>query len=426
MYGIAQSIYHRMRFFRNQWLSPPEIEAIQRRKLKTIVKHAYENVDYYRQLFDSAGIKPEEIKEREDLLRIPTTTKKQLQSQPIEKITAKDLNLRECTKLNTSGSTGIPLDIILSKEDLRFRGAVLSRAFLAHGGRLRDKVVQITHSPSSHQKHWYENLGIRRWYGISPFSEIDDQIDQLKRMNSDILIGFPSGLLAIAKAVKEKGVEGISPRITLSGAEILTSPTREFLNATFRTTTIDSYNSVEFGSIAWECKYQAGYHINTDVLIVEVIRDGRRALPGDRGEIVITALNAYAMPLIRYHLGDTGVLTDRRCRCGRGLPLLERIEGRANDDIKLPDGKRISPAVITTALEVIPGISQFRLVQEDKDEFRVYLAKGGNYCPTILDQVERELKKILGDPIGLHIQVVDEIPLDPSGKLRAVVSKVGS
>ena len=228
--------------------------------------------------FNSAGIDPEEVREREDLLRIPSTTKKQLQSLPIEKITAKNLNLRECTKLNTSGSTGIPLGILLGKEDLRFRGAVLSRAFRAHGGRPGDKVVQITSNPSSHQRHWYENLGIRRWYGISPFSEIDDQIDQLKRRRPDILIGFPSSLQAIAKAVKEKGVEGISPRATFCGAEILTPATRGFLNTTLRTTTIDLYNSVEFGSIAWECKVQAGYHINVDVLIVEVIQDGKESI----------------------------------------------------------------------------------------------------------------------------------------------------
>ena len=424
MHKIAQSIYHLIRLMRNQWLSPAEIEEIQRRKLKSLLRHAYENVDYYRQLFDSAGVKPGEVKDREDLLRIPVTTKKRLQSLPIEKITVKGLKLEECTKLKTSGSTGIPLDIIVREEDLRFRGAVFRRILLAHGCRLRDKTVQNTHYPLRFPRHWYQCLGIRRGYRISPFSEIDDQIDQLRRRNPDIISSVPATLMAIAKAVKERGANGISPRIILSGGEILTPQAREFINTTFRTTTIDLYSSFEFGNISWECKQQAGHHINADGLIVEVIRDGREALPGERGEIVITALSAYTMPFIRYKIGDIGVLSGRRCPCGRGLPLLERIEGRTIDAIKLPDGRRVTTHAIETTLTSIPGISQFRVVQEEKNEFWVYLVKGENFCLTTPEHVERELRNILGDPIALHIQVVDELSLDPSGKLRAVISKV--
>jgi phenylacetate-CoA ligase len=424
MYKIAQSIYHSIRLLRNQWLPPTEIEEIQRRKLKSLLRHAYKNVDYYRQLFDSAGVKPGEVKDREDLLRIPVTTKKQLQSLPIEKITVKDLKLEECTRLKTSGSTGIPLDIIVSEEDLRFRGAVFRRILLAHGCRLRDKTVQNTHYPLRFPKHWYQYLGIRRGYRISPLSEIDDQIEQLRRRNPDIITGVPASLLTIAKAVKERGENGISPRIILCGGEILTPQARELINATFRTTTIDLYNSFEFGNISWECNQQAGHHINADGLIVEVIRDGREALPGERGEIVITALNAYTMPFIRYNIGDIGVRSGRRCPCGRGLPLLERIEGRTFDTIKLPDGRRVRAYAVELALASIPGISQFRVVQEEKNVFWIYLVKGDNFCQTTLEHVETELKHILGDTIALHIQLVDELSLDPSGKLRAFISKV--
>ncbi len=425
MHDILLSVYHLHGLLRSQWLSPSEIEAIQQRKLRAILLHAYENVDYYHQLFDSAGVRPERIKDRQDLLRIPITTKRQLQSLPSKEITPRSLEIGESTTLKTSGSTGMPLDIILSKEDLRFRGAVFNRTFLAHGYRLGDKVVLISNYRSSHkQKHWYEYLGMRRSYSISAFGEIDDQIVELRRLGPDILIGVPSGLLAVAKTIEKKGIKDISPRIILSGGEILTPHTREFLNAAFGTTTVDLYNSSEFGSIAWECKHRAGYHINADSLIVEVIQNGRKALAGERGEIVITSLSAHAMPFVRYHLGDIGVLSDRRCPCGRGLPLLERVEGKTDDDIKLPGGGRLSPYAIRNRLEFIPGISQFRVLQKEKNEFWVYLVKGENFCPTTLQQIEGELKNILGDLIDLHIQVMDKIPFDPSGKLRAVISNI--
>ncbi len=426
MYPPLQSLYDLIKLLRTQWQSPSEIEQIQRRKLKALLEHAYENVDYYRQLFDSAGIKPDEIEGREDLPRIPITTKRGLQSLPLQKITVRRLNLDRCTMLKTSGSTGIPLTIALSKEDLRARGALLTRTFMAQGCRLRDRRTQITNNPPRLKKNWYEYLGIRNRYGIYAFNAIDDQIDQLKKTSPDILLGNPSGLEAIAKRIKEKGVIGISPRIVLSGGEVLFPQTREFLDTIFKTTTYDLYNSFEFGSIAWECRYRNGYHISAESLIVEVLRDGRQALTGEPGEIVITALDLYAMPLIRYSLGDIGVPSDRRCLCGRGLPLLERIEGRTDDDLQLADGGRISSHRVRIALRSIPGISQFRFVQEERESFSVHLVSGEHFCPATVEEVERRLTEILGRRIRLNIELVEEIPLDPSGKRRAIISKLQS
>ncbi len=390
MRGIFVSLYHLAGLLRSQWLSLSDIEEIQNAKLGLLLKHAYENVGYYRQLFDSAGVKPEDIRDRKDLLRIPITTKRHLQSLPIEKITAKSFNPGASIKLRTSGSTGIPLEIILSTKDLRFRGAVLKRTILAHRCHPGDKVVHLTNHRSIYRRDWYEYLGIRRRYEISALSEMDDQIRRLKRIRPDILIGYPSGLLAAAETLKQKKVERIFPKLILSGGAILTPQAREFLNATFVTTTIDFYNSWEFGSIAWECKYQAGYHINADTLIVEVVQDGREALFGESGEIVVTALDSYAMPFIRYHLGDIGVLSDRRCPCGRGLPLLEKLEGRTNDYVKLPNGKRIMPATIVTALSNIPGISQFQFVQEEKDQCRIYLINREKSSPGAVEHAKEK------------------------------------
>lgn len=424
MYVVFKALYQSMQLLKNQWLSPPEIEAIQRRKLKHLVKHAYENVHYYRELFDSAGIKAETISDLDALSRIPITTKKKLQSLPLQEITAKGVRIEHCTKLKTSGSTGIPLDIFLSQDDLRFRGAVFRRAFRAHGIRLRDRVAHVTNHSKVERRHWYESLGIRRKVAVSARETVDDQIGQLKKVNPDVLIGSPSALRYIAEKVGEQGEKGITPRITVSGGEVLAPHTRGLLNTLFKTTTIDFYSTFEFGNIAWECKDPGGYHINADALIVEVIRDGKAALPGERGEIVITGLHGRAMPLIRYSLGDIGVLSGRQCSCGRGLPLLERIEGRTEDDLKLPNGKRVPSNVVRTTLKTIPGISQFRVVQESINGFRVYLTRQASFSQATIEQVERELRNLLGDSILLQIQVMDTIPLDPSGKQRSIICQV--
>ena len=420
------SLYYLIRLMRSQWLSPSEIEAIQRKKLKALVRHAYEKVDYYRELFDSAGVRPGEINDPQDLARIPITTKKQLQAMPIERITARGIRLDECLKTKTSGSTGIPLDILIGPKDSRFRGAVFNRLFFANGYRLRDKAVAVTNLVVKRKPHWYETLGIRRGGFVNVLHGIDEQIDHLREARPDLLRGLTGSLRVIAEAVRERGINGIRPRVILTGGEVLTEETRQVLQDVFGARVIDSYNSWEFGNIAWECGHHAGYHINADGLIVEAMKEGRRALPGEQGELLITALNGYAMPLIRYRIGDMGVLSDRRCPCGRGLPLLERVEGRTDDLIRVPDGRIVSPFVITNTLRYIPGIGQFKLTQDRSDAFEILLVRGKGFSPETVETAREELRKLLGEGVLLHIQLVDHIPPDPSEKIRAVISRVRS
>ena len=421
---LFPSVYHLFRLIRNQWLSPSEIEEIQRSKLRAIIRHSYENVDYYRQLFDSVGVKPEDIRDKNDLLRIPVTTKAQLQKQPIGKITAKGINLSKCVHAKTSGSTGIPLDIIMSREDARFRAAVSMRGLLAIGYRLKDKKANISIPVKGPCDHWYQYLGIGRQKHISVFDTADEQLRQLKSMKPDIIQGLPSGIGVIAEKIKKEKTKGICPRMVISGAEILTQRARETIDSTFGVRVIDTYNSWEFGSIAWECGRHAGYHINTDSLVVEFINNGKPVLPGERGEIVITGLGAYAMPFIRYNIADIGIPGDKQCTCGRGLPLLKKIEGRTDDLIRLSGERVVSPFTITCALRFISGIAQFRLIQESENECLLQVAEGKDFCRETIVKVREELKKVLGAKVHLKIQILDEIPRDPSGKLRSVISKV--
>jgi phenylacetate-CoA ligase len=419
-------MYHLFRLIRNQWLSPSEIEEIQRRKLNAIVRHAYQNVDYYRQLFDSVRVKPKDIRDKNDLFRIPITTKSQLQKLPIGKITAKGIKLDQCLQVKTSGSTGRPLDIIIGTKDSKIRGAVLMRALLANGYRLKDQGVDIGSLPRYYRNHWYQYLGIGRQKYILVFDEIDEQIRQMRKARPDIISADPIALRVLAQTIGQKEIKDIRPRMIISGGEILTPQAREFINSTFGIKMVDFYSSWEFGNIAWECNQHAGYHINVDSLVVEVINNGEHALPGERGELIITNLNSYAMPFIRYNIADIGVLSDRQCPCGRRLPLLGRIEGRKNDLIKLSNRRVVSPFTITAALRFISGVAQFRLTQEREDEFLVELERGKNFCQETIENVREELKKILGVDVQLRVESLDKIPRDTSGKLRSIISKVKS
>jgi len=181
---------------------------------------------------------------------------------------------------------------------------------------------------------------------------------------------------------------------------------------------------LEFGDVAWECEQRNGYHINTDCLVVELVKDGRPALPGEMGELICTGLHAYTMPLIRYRVGDICALATDRCSCGRGLPLMKIIEGRSDEFISIPDGKLISPLALTCVIKRVAGIGQFKVIQEDQETLRVHIVKDETFSPDTLSQLREKLAEISGGCLQVMIEVVGEIPRSGASKMRSIISRV--
>lgn len=413
---------------RNQWLKTPELERIQEKKLRAIISHAYHNVPFYHKLFDSVGVKPEDIKTVDDLSRIPIITKSQVQRAENE-IIAKGFNPNEgrSQKGYTSGSTGKPLTIVYDNRYLGLLRMAHERTLLENGYRLfRDSIASITARCDSQDesKSLLQYIGLRKRYCISLYVDILNQIRLLKRIKPDILMGYPSSIKLMAMAVQEKDIKKIHPRLIFSFAELLDTDTRNFINSIFGVDMIDHYGSMEGGWMAWECKEHSGYHQNIDTLVIDFIKDNERVAAGERGEIVLTNLNLYAMPFIRYKLGDVGVHSEEKCPCGRGLPLMKVIEGRSDDFVKLPGGRIISPRVFTNLMHSFSGITSFKIIREKEDYFTVELVKGKDFSEEIIRQIEAGFKQVLGEDIQIETKIVDEITREESGKLQSVVSRV--
>jgi phenylacetate-CoA ligase len=165
--------------------------------------------------------------------------------------------------------------------------------------------------------------------------------------------------------------------------------------------------------------------MNVDSVLVEFVRDEENVAAGEDGEIVITNLFNYAMPLIRYRLGDIGSLRAEECSCGRTLPLMQGLKGRCNDFIILPDGRELSPWFFWNMID-LNGVSEFRIVQEKTDVIRVWLKPTGRYGKEQAERSAMGLRRIFGEQVNTLIEVVDEIPRDSSEKQRSVVSHVSS
>jgi len=421
------SILDLYRLRKQQWLKPEELEQIQLRKLKRIIKHAYENVPYYRKLFDSAGIRPGDIKSVGDLPKFPITTKSTLQSQPISEITATNVDLSKCISSRTSGTQGMPLSIYFRKEDKNFLDMVWARAKLENRQRLGDKVVTVREPTcSTTTESWFEHLGIWRKANVSSFYDVKNQLEILEKINPEVITGCPSSLKLLAMTLQEQRNKKIRPRLLFSTAELLDEDSREFIASSFGAPLFDCYGAHELGLIAWECSKKSGYHINIDSVAVEFVWNAKAVSPGERGKLICTALHSYAMPFIRYEIGDVGVKNDEKCPCGIGLPLMKIIEGRVVDFIILPDGKMSSPYLLTCAMEKTPSIARYQIVQKEKNSIVVLVIQGQGFTQHTITSIRRNLQEVLGRDVQIEVNIVDCLPPDKSGKFRVVLSKVYS
>jgi len=422
---IFYSLFDLYNLKRNQWLSTKELEEIQNRKLKRLINHAYENVPYYHKLFDSVNVKVEDIKTVEDLYKIPITNKLTLQSLPITEITAKNVSLSKCVRKRTSGSHGIPLTIYYHKKDKNFLDMVWARARLENGQRLIDKRVSIRNPhyfPT--KKRWYEHFSIWRRVNISCFDDVENQLKILEKVNPEVITSYPSSLKLLAMALEEQKNRKINSRLIFTSTELLNADARRFIQSKFEAPIFDFYGANELGLIAWECNKRSGYHINIDSVVVEFIWNGKKIKSGERGKLICTALHSYAMPFIRYEIGDVGIKSDEKCACERGLPLMRIIEGRIDDFIVLPDEKMVSPYSLIYIMKNIPGISRYQIIQEEKDKILVLIIKGKEFTQHTITSIRRNLEKALGKDVKIDIKIVDNIPCDKSGKFRVVKSKV--
>jgi len=206
---------------------------------------------------------------------------------------------------------------------------------------------------------------------------------------------------------------------------LLDKHNRILIESVLHAKVFDYYGAMETGLMAWECCKHMGYHINSDTLTLEVINDkGEPAGSGERGKIIVTGLLSYTMPFIRYNIGDIGALSDKCCPCGRGLPLLVHLEGSAYDFFVSADGTRHSPSLILNQIKYMPGIDQYRIIQETITNVRAQIVPSESFSAETGEELKGFMKRMLGNEVVITIEIVDEIPRDASGKMKSIISKV--
>lgn len=392
--------------------------------MRAILNYAYNNTEFYHRRFRDAGIKPSEIRNVNDLKKLSRTTRIDLQRN-LPFLVSKRVNVDKCQKYRSSGSTGIPVTVLGSGKTESYRAALFARPFFENGLRLRDKMVRITGS-SQNGKKWYERLGLMRKICTSPNEPIDSFIHRVKKYNPDAIYGHSSYIYLLAKEIAEHREPLINPRLIFTTAELLSEKSRRLMKSVFTSEFFDFYGCVEVERIGWECKEHAGYHLDIDSQVIEFVDDlDEPVSSGESGDLVVTCLYNYTMPLIRYQVGDTGIPVVDECSCGRGLPLMKCIEGRRNDYIRLPSGRLIPPTSFLYIDDIpVAGIGQFQVIQENKNSVTVKLVAGQGFSNTTLEEVKKETEKILGYEMLVEVKLVNQIALSKSGKYTVVKSMI--
>jgi phenylacetate-CoA ligase len=410
------------------------LRRYQTEKLREVLKYAYENVPFYRRKFEEAEVKPSDVKAVEDLKKLPITTKDEIRRNLNEAI-SKEYEVSRLGVHRTSGSTGEPLYFYLSGAEDEYRKARHLRANIACGQRLRDRYVTITHP-----LYFGQTTRLQRFLGfyapipVSVFDDVDKQIPIIERLKADVLDGYASSLLLLAKRVDEKGVGTINPRFLISGADLIDAYSRKYVERVFDAPFYDQYGCAELERLAWQCEAKNGYHIDADSIIMEFVDDvGEEVAPGETGEIVCTSLFNYAMPFIRYAVGDVGKASEEKtCSCGRTFPLMKIVEGRKDSVVVLPDGRAMSSFAFLAAmyqLSFYKDIDQFRVIQKKDDLFQFLIKMNnssfdGKSAENELVAFFSKVLNVMGDEVKFEVDFVDSIPLGESGKFRIVVSEV--
>ncbi len=416
---------------KNQWLSLPEIEEIQWRRMSSFLEEISVHVPYYRDLFNELGIKAEDIQNRTDFMQIPRLDKFIIRREGVRMVTQDPL--RKGYKASTGGSTGEPLYFSNDLAAAPIRRANTARGHRMAGIDIGDKQAFVWGFPfdiplkermASAIRNYFANITYLSSFNLSE-KAMRDFANRLKRYKPDLVIGYPSAVTFFAEFLRENKISDIRPKAVISSGEKIYPQQRETLENIFGCRVFDRYGSNEVGNVAHECDRHKGLHIFSDLIYLEVLREnGRPAEQGEVGEIVITDLLNHYMPFVRYRTGDMAIPTGRTCECGRGLPLLERIEGRTFDNILTPDGRSIGGYFWTYLSRIVPGIKKFQVEQKQRNSVTFRIVPGPNWDDSYSERIRKEISDNMGEAVKVRVDKVDEIPLSPAGKFKFIISKV--
>lgn len=416
---------------KSQWLTSGEIADLQWERLRELLWHSWNNVPYYRQVMESAGVTPDSLADGRSLQQLSTIDKATVNQQRARLI-AGNINPNRHVPNSTSGSTGEPLRFLDDRKLISRAQAGAWRGDSWAGAPVGARQAHLWGSDFDVSAYdglvgrirstIWNRLTLPAWrLSVDTAPEF---LTTLQSYRPRVLVAYSGALYHWARLLEFRkctipGLQGI-----IATAETLFDDWRVKIEETFGVPVFNRYGARDLKMVAQECPEHKGLHITAENLYVEIMNGNQPAQPGELGEIVITRLENWVMPFIRYRTGDLGIMSSQVCSCGRGLPLLDRVEGRVQDGFYTPDGRVITGPFFGRLMRQCPEIVEYQVHQTEINKLIIKVVTNPLNSLPSRNKIEEAIREYLGKTISAEFELVDEIPLTKSGKRRFIISHI--
>jgi phenylacetate-CoA ligase len=424
----GRCVYRCRKFLeKTQWMKKKDLQRLQIRRLKALLRHAYENVPYYHESFRKENFRPADFKCLKDLCKVPILKKSVIREQ-LNGMVAKNVRKRDLVQRFTSGTTATPVKFYRSKKDVSWGIAAELRGYGWAGYEIGDKLALMWRiKPKQIGSFKFKIKNLLRRHKILNTNHLSEKsmepfAKEMHGFQPDFIRSYASTASIFATFMLQNKHLKICPQAVFTSGQTLLPHYQKAIEETFNCEVYDYYATSEVSHIAAQCRQREGLHIFEENVVVEIVKDDELASPGEEGQVLLTNLHSYAMPFIRYDVEDLGKILPDTCSCGRELSLLKVI-GRNYEYFVNRDGSFTYLYDLQTIFEDLP-IKDFQIVQENYDEIIIKIVSRPGYTKAHTDFILKNIK-IFG-PAKIRVELVDSISLEKSGKIQHAVSKLAT
>lgn len=394
---IARKLYYLFSSFRSLRNDKEQLRDRQINLLKQVLDFACSCSDFYQDFWKEKGFEPEEVDSLEDLEKAPVLRKEVAR----ENMDDLKTDLHEAKKYSSSGTTGSMATVGFDEQAADWREALTLRTEFLKGYTIFESIAGNWGKPKSRTGKYL------RWFKEVPEeSSLEQQVEIIREAEPEYLVYGGHVLFEVAREMKLDGGFKGDIKGVFNNGELLTPNMRDEIERVFDAPVHSVYETAEFGQIAWGCP-DGGYHINQDLVHVEILDDGEEVEKGEAGSLVVTGLVNRCTPLIRYEIGDIAVKVGPECNCDTGFRKIERLEGRKEDIVRNSEGDEMYPRQLIDALARIQGLKKFQFVREDTG-YKI------RYVPNrLFDREDKDLLQNSMRELGFEdvvLEEVDDIP----------------
>lgn len=416
---------------KSQWFSPKEIRKLQEKKLRFLIRHAYNTVPYYHRIFRKNRLNIDSIKTLDDLGKLPVLSRNEVREE-FDSLVSTSYPKKRMVYGVTGGSTGEPARFYTTRQNRWWATSARYLAWRWAGFEIGDKFAQV--SGLRLDRPTFQSFGgriegaIKRRISMYSLQTSEEKMERfvrkMERFKPKMIYGNAAFVANLARFIEDKGIKGINVKLVIIDSMSLFDHETEMIERVFGCKIFWNYHNRENGTFASECSEHNGYHLFAQLFVFEFVREGEQVAPGETGSILVTDLTNYAMPFIRYEVGDMGVPSDDICTCGRGLPLMTKLLGRTSQILVSATGEFIiGPFYVCLEHFFEAGkIKQYQIVQETPARITVRIIPGRAYASEDSESVRKAMRSIVGD-LKIQVKLVDSIAKSKSGKRQVVVRK---